>query len=86
MKAFPRTKLLVFYASTACLIGASTAAHAQGYPTRPVRLIVPTATGGGTDISARLIAPKLSEFLGQQVVVENRAGGNTSVGVEYVAK
>jgi tripartite-type tricarboxylate transporter receptor subunit TctC len=86
MKAVPRTNLLVFYAFTACLIGASTAAHAQGYPTRPVRLIVPTATGGGTDISARLIAPKLSEYLGQQVLVENRAGGNTSVGVEFVAK
>ncbi|MGH8702802.1 MAG: tripartite tricarboxylate transporter substrate binding protein [Burkholderiales bacterium] len=70
----------------ACLIAASTAAHAQGYPTRPLRLIVPTAPGGGTDISARIIAPKLTEFLGQQVVVENRAGGNTAVGNEFVAR
>lgn len=61
-------------------------ACAQNYPVKPIRLIVPTAPGGGTDISARLIAPKMSETLGQQVIVENRAGGNTSVGNEYVAK
>jgi tripartite-type tricarboxylate transporter receptor subunit TctC len=77
---------LALCALTVHLIAASAAAYAQGYPTRPVRLIVPTAPGGGTDISARLIAPKLSEYLGQQVLVENRAGGNTSVGVEFVAK
>ena len=68
------------------LAAVSSALHAQGYPAKPVRLIVPTAPGGGTDISARLIAPKLSELLGQQVIVENRAGGNTTVGNDYVAK
>jgi tripartite-type tricarboxylate transporter receptor subunit TctC len=47
---------------------------------------VPTAAGGGTDISARMIAPRLSQILGQQVVVENRAGGNTAIGNSYVAK
>jgi tripartite-type tricarboxylate transporter receptor subunit TctC len=86
MKSVTRTNRLAFCALTAHLITASTAVLAQDYPTRPMRLIVPTAPGGGTDISARLIAPKLSEYLGQQVVVENRAGGNTSVGVEFVAK
>ena len=60
---------------------------AQNYPTRPVvRLIVPSSPGGGTDISARIIAPKLSEYLGQQVVVENRAGAGTMIGGEVVAK
>jgi len=77
---------LVVCALTACLLAAPAAAPAQDYPNRPIRLIVPTAAGGGTDISARMIAPKLSEILGQQVVVENRAGGNTAVGNEYVAR
>ncbi|HSD41470.1 MAG TPA: tripartite tricarboxylate transporter substrate binding protein [Burkholderiales bacterium] len=73
-------------ALTACLLAVAAAAPAQDYPTRPIHLIVPTAAGGGTDISARMIAPRLSQILGQQVVVENRAGGNTAIGNVYVAR
>ena len=51
-----------------------------------MRLVVPSAPGGGTDITARIIAPKLTERLGQQVIVENRAGAGTMIGTEAVAK
>ncbi len=60
-------------------------AQAQTYPARAIRLVVPSVAGGGTDISARLIAPKLGELLGQQVVVEPRAGAAMMVGGETVA-
>jgi tripartite-type tricarboxylate transporter receptor subunit TctC len=86
MKIVPSENRLAHYALSACLIAASTAADAQDYPTRPVRLVVASTPGGGTDISARMIAPKLSEYLGQQVVIENRAGATTTIGVNFVAR
>ena len=60
--------------------------QAQAYPQRPVRLIVPFAPGGTTDILARLIGQKLTPVLGQPVVIDNRPGANGAVGSEFVAK
>jgi tripartite-type tricarboxylate transporter receptor subunit TctC len=59
---------------------------AQTYPARPVRMLVGFTPGGGTDIMARFLAPRLSEYLGQQFVVENRPGAATNVATEIAAK
>ena len=59
--------------------------QAQNYPARPVRLIVPFPPGGSVDVVARALTPKLSERLGQQVVIENRSGASGSIGTEIVA-
>ena len=61
-------------------------AYAQDFPSKPIRLIVPFATGGVTDTSARVLSDKLSRLLGQQVIVENRPGGSGNPGTQYVAQ
>ncbi len=61
-------------------------ATAQAYPSKPIRLVVPFAPGGSTDAIARIIGQKLDEVLGQQVVIENRAGAGGNIGVDFVAK
>jgi tripartite-type tricarboxylate transporter receptor subunit TctC len=63
-----------------------TASSAQTFPTRTVRAIVPYAPGGSTDVVMRILAPRMSELLGQQVVVENRPGGSSTIGLDIAAK
>jgi len=68
------------------VLGASAPARAEDYPTRPITLIVPYPPGGGVDAMARIVADKLSEALGQQVIVDNRGGGGGNIGTRAVAK
>jgi tripartite-type tricarboxylate transporter receptor subunit TctC len=78
-------KTLAACAAAACcaLVGA---AQAQTYPSKPVRLVVPLGVGGSVDALARLIATRMSDNMGQQAVVENRAGASGNIGTEYVAR
>jgi tripartite-type tricarboxylate transporter receptor subunit TctC len=74
------------YIAAALLAAATASATAQSYPERPLRLIVPYAPGGGTDLTSRLIARHLSENFKQQVIVDNRAGGASNIGCEIAAQ
>ncbi len=64
----------------------SFAATAQAWPTKPIRLVIPFAPGGGTDILARVLAPRLSELLGQPIVVDNKPGASSIIGSQIVAQ
>ena len=61
-------------------------ASAQAFPDHALRIVVPFPAGGGTDLTAREVARRMSEHLGQPVVVENRTGGNTAIAAEHVAR
>ncbi len=82
----PRRTFLHLAAGAAALPAVSRMARAQAYPSRPVRIIVGFPAGGATDIQARLMGQRLSERLGQQFIVENRAGASGNIGTEAVAK
>ena len=73
-------------AATALSMVISSAAIAQTYPVKPVRMVVPFPPGGGSDVLIRPMQPKLAELLGQPVIVDNRPGANANIGAEHVAK
>ena len=77
---------LAALATTAGALALPTAAHAQAFPNRPVKLIVPFAAGGSADVVARIYAQSLSTQLGQPVVIDNRGGGGGVIGIDAVAK
>src|SRR6202041_4188415 len=82
----PRRRFLHLAAGFSALPALSSAAKAQSYPARPVRVIVPYSPGGPTDVCARLVAQKLSDRLGKQFYVENIAGAGGNIGTGQAAR
>ena len=78
--------VLAALACFACIACIACIAHAQSYPTKPIRLVLPFPPGGGTDALARIIGPRLSESLGQTLVIDNRAGAAGNISAEIVAR
>jgi tripartite-type tricarboxylate transporter receptor subunit TctC len=81
-----RTRLALLAAAAALPLAFSNLALAQAFPSKPVRLIVPFAPGGTTDIVARVVAPGLGAALGQQVIVENKSGAGGAIGAQEMIK
>jgi tripartite-type tricarboxylate transporter receptor subunit TctC len=80
-----RSLILLLVYGLICSVSAATA-RAEGYPSRPVRMVVPYPAGGGADFIARLVAQGLTERLGQQVFVDNRSGAGGTIGTAFAAK
>jgi len=76
-------KKILLYLATLLVAGG---VHAQGYPNRPVKVVVPWPPGQATDLAARIVAEKLSQQLGQQFIIENKPGAGGAIGTEQVAK
>ena len=85
-RAATACRILTILAAFGMTCPALAAAAAQDYPSKPVRFVVPFAPGGSTDTLARTMSHKLSEYLGQQVVVDNRPGANGDIGMQIVAR
>src|SRR5258708_5696454 len=71
---------------TGLVLAAGTLAYADDYPTHPVTIVVPTGPGGGMEMVARLLAPKLEQRFGKPFVIENRPGAGTNIGAAVVAR
>ncbi|MBM4315685.1 MAG: tripartite tricarboxylate transporter substrate binding protein, partial [Deltaproteobacteria bacterium] len=83
--SFTSKRIYVWVCLTVCAVLAAPA-YSQQYPVKPVRVIVPFAPGGGSDITARQFSQKLSEYLGQQFIIDNRGGAGGMIGIELAAK
>src|SRR5678816_3077628 len=88
MKFPQRMRLRVLLSAAVCALALPLAApvHAQAWPTKPVKVIVPFSPGGSTDVVARMLGQRLSEMWGQTVVVENKTGAGGNLGTDQVAK
>ena len=79
-------RLLAVLTATICVTTLPNLALAQAYPSKPIKMIVPFPAGGTTDIVARIVAQRMSESMGQPVVVDNRGGAGGAIGADLVAK
>jgi tripartite-type tricarboxylate transporter receptor subunit TctC len=81
-----RRAVLLGVAAAASASSAVSSAGAETWPDKPITMVVPAPPGGGTDLVARLYSDRLSEVLGQQVIVDNKGGGNGNIGTAVVAR
>ena len=81
-----RRHFLLAWVTGALILGATPALQAQHYPARAIRIVVPFAPGGGTDNLTRIMAPRLTELLGQQILIDNRPGASGQIGTELAAR